>query len=68
MLIEDARRVLGVDRDASAEVLKKAYKRLAIQHHPDKPGGKKEHFQRIAEAYEVVDLRSHACARRALGA
>ena len=49
--------VLGVAKDASAEELKRAYKKLAIKHHPDKnPGDKKaeEKFKEAAEAYDVL--------------
>ncbi len=49
--------VLGVKRDTSADEIKQAYRRLAIQHHPDKnPGNKQaeEKFKEINEAYEVL--------------
>lgn len=45
--------ILGVSKDASKEELKKAYKKKAIQLHPDK-GGDPEEFKALAEAYSVL--------------
>jgi hypothetical protein len=47
------RAMLHVTDDAPPEVIKAAYKALAILHHPDH-GGDQEHFQRIQEAYEEL--------------
>jgi molecular chaperone DnaJ len=57
MAKKDYYHVLGVPRDASAEDIKKAYRQLALKHHPDRnPGSKEaeERFKEAAEAYSVL--------------
>lgn len=58
MAKRDYYEVLGVNRNASADEIKKAFRRLAIQYHPDKnPNNKKEaeeKFKEAAEAYEIL--------------
>lgn len=46
--------VLGVNKDASADEIKKAFRKAAVQHHPDKEGGDETKFKEINEAYEVL--------------
>ena len=57
MAKRDYYEVLGVDKGASAEDIKKAYRKMAIKYHPDKnPGDKEaeEKFKEAAEAYSVL--------------
>jgi len=53
--------VLGVPRDASADDIKKAYRRLARELHPDvNPDVRtQERFKEITQAYEVLSDRGH---------
>src|ERR1041385_4756355 len=49
--------VLGVDRSASDDEIKKAYRKLAMTYHPDRNNGSKEaeeRFKEITEAYDVL--------------
>lgn len=57
MAKRDYYEVLGLDKNASEDEIKKAYRRLAIKYHPDKnPGDKEaeEKFKEAAEAYDVL--------------
>ena len=46
--------VLGVKKGASDDEIKKAFRKLAVKHHPDKEGGDEAKFKEINEAYEVL--------------
>ena len=58
----DAYKVLGLDKNASDQDLKKAYRKMAVENHPDKVASLGEHhqkaakekFQKIQEAYETI--------------
>lgn len=55
---KDYYELLGIDRSASEEEIKKAYRKLALQYHPDRnPGNKEaeERFKEISEAYQVLN-------------
>ena len=56
-MAEDYYKILGVNRDASAADVKKAYRKLAMKYHPDHAKGDKaaeEKFKKISEAYAVL--------------
>lgn len=46
--------VLGVGKGASADEIKKAFRKKAVQYHPDKEGGDEAKFKEVNEAYEVL--------------
>ncbi|MFA6407174.1 MAG: molecular chaperone DnaJ [Candidatus Paceibacterota bacterium] len=52
--MKDYYHILGVERNASEEEIKKAYRKLAHQHHPDKVGGDTAKFKEMNEAYQVL--------------
>ncbi|MBI4021874.1 MAG: molecular chaperone DnaJ [Candidatus Andersenbacteria bacterium] len=51
---EDYYTTLGVDRTATPEEIKQAYRKLAHRYHPDKAGGNEDKFKQINAAYEVL--------------
>ena len=77
--MRDYYEILGVAKGADAESIKKAYRKLALQYHPDRNGGDKEaedKFKEATEAYEVLrdtdkraayDRYGHAGVKRGMG-
>jgi curved DNA-binding protein len=56
-MADDYYKTLGVDKNADAEAIKKAYRKLALKYHPDRnPGNREaeEKFKKISEAYAVL--------------
>lgn len=51
---KDPYEILGVSRDASADDIKKAYRKLAHTYHPDKGGGDEEKFKEVNGAYQIL--------------
>ena len=53
---KDYYKILNVSRDANAEEIKKAYRKLALKYHPDKnkSPGAEDKFKEVAEAYEAL--------------
>jgi len=51
---KDYYKILGVEKNATQDEIKKAFKKLAMQHHPDRPGGDEKKFKEINEAFQVL--------------
>jgi molecular chaperone DnaJ len=51
--LENFYEILGVTESATQDEIKKAYRKLAVEHHPDK-GGNEETFKKISEAYDTL--------------
>jgi len=52
--MNDYYKTLGVDRQATPDAIKRAYRKLASLYHPDKEGGSKIKFQEVEEAYRTL--------------
>ncbi len=51
---KDYYKILGVDKKASQEEIKKAFRKLAHKYHPDKSNGNEEKFKEVNEAFQVL--------------
>ncbi|MCX6779647.1 MAG: DnaJ domain-containing protein [Candidatus Magasanikbacteria bacterium] len=51
---KDYYKILGVEKNATTDEIKKAFKKAAMQHHPDRPGGDEKKFKEANEAYQVL--------------
>ena len=54
MTKRDYYEILGIQKGASEDEIKKAYRKAAVQYHPDKEGGDEAKFKEVSEAYEVL--------------
>jgi len=53
-MAKDYYKILGVEKNASEDEIKKAFRKLAHEHHPDKKGGNEAKFKEASEAYAVL--------------
>lgn len=51
---KDFYKILNIEKNATEDEIRKSYKKLALQYHPDKNNGSDERFKEIAEAYSVL--------------
>lgn len=51
---KDYYKILGVEKGASADEIKKAFRKAAMEHHPDRKGGNEAKFKEVNEAYQVL--------------
>ncbi len=53
-MANDYYKILGINKDATKDDIKKAFRKLAHQYHPDKQGGNEAKFKEINEAYQIL--------------
>ena len=53
-MAEDYYKILGLEKTATETEIKRAYRKLAHEHHPDKGGGDEKKFKEVSEAYQVL--------------
>src|SRR5581483_10653741 len=59
---KDYYKILGITRGASEDEIKKAYRRLAHEYHPDKKSGNEAKFKEINEAYQILSNKDKRAA------
>jgi DnaJ family protein B protein 4 len=52
--MEDYYEILGIEKNSTNEEIKKAYRKLSLLYHPDRPGGSQDKFRKINDAYETL--------------
>lgn len=64
---KDYYKILGVSKNASEEEIKKAFRKLAHEYHPDKKGGNEAKFKEVSEAYSVLGDKNKRTQYDAMG-
>jgi curved DNA-binding protein CbpA len=64
MTIEQALKLLGLKPNFTKQELKKAYRRLSKQYHPDVSGGSDEKFRRLTEAVKLLESYDGVAVKR----
>ena len=61
----DPYKILEIDKNASGDDIKKAYRRLAKKYHPDTNNGDDTKFKQVNEAYKILTDKSYANEKKA---